>query len=467
MTMKQVLVIILTLFAFQALGQEIRPEIKKIAHQIEEYNELESERVGYAGMTTDQFRNFQKLRDRATVDELLQLLEYDNSVVKGYASWALADKKYPKLVHIFAEFLRTGESAITQDGCIVSEDDLASEFYNRVFYQYIHNELSVEDSLFFQSQIQQLDSVILYTDKDDYLLSRALINNNSNPKNYERIRYLAFQKKNINAIQALAVYQKNQDIEAFKALKEKSFVAIAKFPDKDFWEFLLNYKDNEVSKNYLMAISAFKSDESAKVLSGLLSTMQKGKIYLLTEALTKNYCVPYQPLILEIWENYKIIDIRATKQLINDIPKDASHSFSIGLLSNEKYKFVEYDYDYGTRDKILPLMLESIKKYQKDALLKICETNIKTTKFTTLNHFLTCVENNKLTETSDEILERLNQKNQAYEIFHLTKTALTFNNPNQKDELVNILKKNQKKWDWGSWSEHFRKLFEEYDIEID
>ncbi|MGB5979170.1 MAG: hypothetical protein WBG62_17280, partial [Cyclobacteriaceae bacterium] len=86
--------------------------------------------------------------------------------------------------------------------------------------------------------------------------------------------------------------------------------------------------------------------------------------------------------------------------------------------------------------------------------------------FTTLNHFLTCVQNNQLTETSDEILERLKQKNQAYEVFHLTETILTLNNLNQKDKLVNVLKSNQKDWDRGNWSEHFRKLFKEYGIEI-
>lgn len=465
--MKQSLVIALTVFVFQVLGQQVRHEIKKLAQKIEEYNELESEHVGYAGVTTDQYRNFEKLRDKATVDELLQLLEYNNSVVKGYSSWAIADKKYPHLSGILAEFLRTGESVVTQHGCIVSEGDLASEFYNRVFYQHFHNELSVEDSLFFQSQIQQLDSVVLYSDKDSYLLSRALLNNNGNPKNYERIRYLAFKKKKTAAIQALAIYQKNQDIEDFKNLKEKSFVAIAKFPDKNFWEFLLSYQGKDVSKNYLMAISAFKTDQSAKVLANMLPTIQKDKINEVTEALTKNYCASYQPLILEIWEQYKTIDIRATEQLINDIPEEAARSFSIGLLSTEQINFVQYDHDYGTSDAILPLMLECIERYQRDTLPKVCEANILTAESTSLNQFLACVKKNEMTETSDKILERLTQKNRAYEIFHLTETILTFINPNQKDELVNILETNRKDWDWGNWSEHFQKLFKQYDIKIE
>lgn len=466
-TMKQILVIILTLFTFQVSGQKIRPEIKNLVQKIEKYNELESEHVGIAGVTTDQYRNFEKLRDKATIEELLQLLEYKNSVVKGYISWALADKMYPKLADILAEFLRTGETATTQHGCIVSEGDLATEFYNRVFYQHFHRKLNLTDSLFFQNQIQQLDSVILYSKNENYLLRNALLNNNGNPKNYDRIRHLAFKEKNSNAIEALAIYQKKEDIEDFKKLKELSFVAVAKFPDSEFWDFLLTYKEKNQTKNYLMALSAFKTDESAKVLLEIFPKMSEENIKDLSEAITKNYCAYYQDLILAIWEQHKIIDIRATTQIIKDIPEKAANSFSAGLLSNKEFKFVQYDYDYGTSDKILPLMLDNIKTYQNNKLLSICEHNIRTTKFTTLGHFLTFVTDNKLTETNDEILKRLQQKNQAYEVFHLTETILTFNNPDNIEKIITILKTNQKDWDWGSWSEHFRKLFKQYDIKFD
>ncbi len=465
--MKKVFIIIIAFFAFQASGQEIRPEIEELAQKIEEYNVLESEHVGYGGGTTDQYRNFERLKSKATLEELLLLLGNKNSVVKGYTSWALSDRKYPRLVDIFAEFLITGESATSQHGCMVSKGDLSSELYHRVFYQHYNNQLSVEDSLFFQSQIQLLDSVILYSKKDNYLLSKALFNNKGNPANYERIRHLAFKKKKSQAIRALAFYQKKQDIEGFKKLKEKSFDAIAIFPDTSFWDFLLSFNNKEISKRYLMAISAFKTEKSKEVLSALLSTLPSEKIIELAEALTKNYCVLYQPLILENWESYKIIDIKATELLIKDLPEKASNSFTIGLLSNEKLNFVQCDSYYGTEGGILPLMLENIKNHQKDSLLKVCETNIKTVESKYLIYFLNCVKINNLTETSDEILERLNQKNTAYEVFHLCETLLPFIEPNQKDTLVSILKTNQKNWDWGNWSESFREMFKEYDIQFD
>jgi hypothetical protein len=466
-TMKQILVILLTFFTFQVSGQKIRPEIKNLVQKIEKYNVLESEHVGIAGETTDQYRNFIKLRDKATIDELLQLLEYKNSVVKGYTSWTLADKMYPNLANMLAEFLRTGETATTQHGCIVSEGDLATEFYNRVFYQHFHRKLTLTDSLFFQGQIQHLDSVILYSKNESYLLRNALLNNNGNPQNYDRIRQLAFNEKNPDAIEALAIYQKKEDIVEFKKLKELSFLAISKFPDSQFWEFLLSFKSKEITINYLMGVSAFKSKESAKLISEILSNSPEEKIESFSEAITKNYCLWYQDIILSIWEKYKIIDIRATTQIIKDIPKKSAISFSVGLLSSKELNFVQYDYDYGTSDKILPMMLESIKGYDKDNLIKICKQNIRTAKFTNLEHFLNFVTENKMVETSDEIIGRLQNKNIPFEIFHLTETVLSFNNPNIKEKLIAILKTNQKDWDLGNWSDHFRKLFKQYDIQID
>jgi hypothetical protein len=464
--MKNIILSILTIYSLQVSAQKIRPEITKLVDKIEKYNELESEHVGIAGMTTEQYRNFERLKRKATTEELLKLVRHKNSVVKGYSSWALADNKYPNLVSVFIEFLRTGETATTQKGCIVSTDELASEFYHRILYQHFDNKITEKDSLFFQSQIRQLDSVILYNKNKNDLISKALTNNNGNPKTYERVKELALKDKNIEAIEALAIYKREEDITELKNLEELAFVAIAKFPDPQFWDFLISYKLNFESENYLLAVSAFKSDKSSEVLSDILKTVNNESIPFLSEVITKNYCSHYQSLILSIWENHKIIDIRATKLLINDIPEKASISFANTLLSGSDYRFLEFDSDYGQSELILPLIFENIKKYQSDKILDICKANIKSSKFTELSNFLTFIKDNKLTKTSQEILNRLQQKNIPFEIFQLTETILSFKNSNDIDKIVSILKTNKEDWDRGNWSEHFRKLFEGYNIKI-
>ncbi len=464
--MKHFTLLILTIWTFQVSGQNIRSEIKNIVQKIEKYNELESEHVGYAGITTDQYRNFEKLRDKATIDELLELLKHRNSVVKGYSGWALADKMYSNLADILAEFLRTGEAATTQHGCIISKGDLATEFYNRVYYQHFNN-LSVNDSLFFQSQILQLDSVILYLNKDTRLLYTALENNNGNPKTYDRIKVLAEKKNNSKALVALSKYEKQIDIPYLIRQGKTAFLAISVFPDNAFWNFLLDYQTKEKSLDYFLAVSSFKNEPAIKILNDIYSSCDSAQLNELDEALIKNYCALYQDLILKIWEEYKTIDLTITQRLISDCPEKSSKSFAKGLLTDKHFNLLQLDYNYGTDGSILPLMLQTISKYDNDLMLSICNKNIHTAQFTNLEPFLDFIKANKVSQTTSSLLQRLQEKNQAFEIFHMTETLLSFNNSETNKTLSEILISNQKDWDWGNWSEHFRTLFKAHDIKID
>lgn len=465
--MKKITFLFFIFYTFQVSAQKIRPEIKNLVEKIEKHNQLESKHVGIAGIITDQYLNFEKLKKKATTAELLELLNHKNNVVKGYSSWALVDNKYPKLVTIFSKFLETEEKVTAQDGCIVSDEELSDEFYYRIFYQHFKNKISEQDSLFFLAQIKQLDSVILYKEKETSLLSNALENNNANPKTYQRIKHLALKVKNIEAIKALAIYQKKEDIPEFKKLGKLAFFAIANFPDIAFWDFLLSYQSNPNSEEYFLAVAAFKTETSAKLLNDILTSSKEKPTRNFCEAITKNYCIHYQSLLLYIWENYKVIDIRATQYLINDILKRASISFVNGLLLDKKPVFFEYDYDYGQSELILPLIFENIKEYQKEKLLSICLSNIHNTSFTILNQFLTLIKDSQLKETSEVLFKKLEQQNYAFEIFYLTETILSFKNINNKERIVTILKNKQKNWDRGNWAEHFRKTFKEYGIVFD
>ncbi|MDR0865739.1 MAG: HEAT repeat domain-containing protein [Candidatus Symbiothrix sp.] len=430
-------------------------------------NVLESEQVGLAGETTSQYKNFIQLRDKATIDELLELLKHEDSVVKGYASWALADRKYPNLSDILAEFLRTGGTATTQTVDIISEDDLASIFYYRVLYQNFHNKITLSDSLFFSAQTQKLDSVILYSPQPTSLLSIALKHNNANPKTYDRVRKIALIEQNEDAIKALAIYQNKKDIPDIINLREKAFGAISHFPDTVFWDFLLSYQNKNKSKEYFFALTAFKTEESTKVLSSIFTHLNNKEINYLCEALTKNYCTFYQNLLLKIWEQNKTIDIIATEQLIKDCPEKSALSFSKGLLNSKDVNFLEFDYNYGTRDAILPLMLDNISKFQRDKILTICKFNIPTAKFMDLTSFLSCIKENQLAETTEPLLNRLSKKNYPYEIAHLAETLLSFKDIETQKKTIALLKINRNVWNSGNWTEHFRELFEKYKIDIE
>ena len=447
-------------------NEKVRPEIEQLAQQIAKCNKLKYEHVGLDGHTTIQYKNFIKLRAKATTKELLLLLKHKNSVVKGYASMALADMKYPKLYDIITPFLESRETVETQNSDIVSNQELSEIFYFEVFYQNNINKLSRKDSLFFKLQSQKIDSVIICSQKSKgYILDIALENTDINPNIYFRVKELALNK-NKYAIIALAKYRKKEDIPLLIGLGENSLLAISHFPDKAFWNFLLRYKESNKSLDYFMAIASYKNINAEKLLYKIYPKCDSIAVNSLDEALIKNYCDIYQNLILKIWENSKTIDLTGTLKLINDCPEKASLSFTRGLLNTKAYNFLELDSNYGTKDSIMPLMIENIKKYHRNLLLEICNKNIATAEYMELVSILDLIKKNHIIETEHNLLNRLTSKNYPFEIFQISETLLSFKDSKTNKKLVIILKKNKADWDSGNWSDAFRELLAKNKLEI-
>jgi len=438
--------------------EKTKPEIEQLVQQLEKCNILKHKHVELVGRTTVQYKNYIKLRNKATTKELLSLLKYRNSVVKGYASMALADRKYPKLYEIISPFLESGETVKTQNCDIVSNQELAEVFYFWVFYQNNINKLSIKDSLFFSLQSQKLDSVIICSKKSKgFLLEVALENSKINPNLYTKIKELSLQK-NKYAITALGKYKRREDIPLLIGLGENSFLAISYFPDNAFWNFLLKYKESNRSLDYFIAIASYKNLNAEKLLYDLYSTCDSIAINSLDEALIKNYCVIYQSLIMKIWENSKTIDLTGTMKLIKDCPNKASFSFAKGLLNTKAYNFLELDSNYGTKDSIMPLMIETITKYDKGSLLEICNKNIANADFMELSSILDLIKKNHIVGTKQNLLKRLQTKNIPFDIFQISETLLSFKDSNINKKLVIILKEKRNDWDSGNWSGALREL---------
>lgn len=472
MIKKILIVFILILFSSTLLGQEIRKEIYDLVQKIESVNILESEYVGYSGSTTDQYRYFDTLSKIATIDELLQLTKYKNPVIKGYASWALSNQKYPNLVAVFSEFLNTNEMAKSQDGCIVSDEKLSNLLYFHVFYDELYSSETETDSLYYLYQIQKMDSLLINnlflirkTYKDtifkDYLTFFVLSKNNANPKAYTQIKELAKIYNEPFVLSALAAYKISSDIPFLIQQGVRSFDAISVFPDSAFWNFLIQFQSSEFSKSYFAAIASYKNKDAITVLNDFYNRCNPTQILYLHEVLNNNYCPLYQDLILKIWENYNLIDYKTLEKLIIEIPEKSSESFAKGLLKKQiDYKVLEYK-------NIITPMLHHIKKYNNKKIVPICKKNILEANSSCLIEIIIFVDENKITKTKEVILQRLKEKNYAIEIYHLTETLLFFNNKKINNQIKNILIANQKDWDWGNWSDSFRELLMEYNIEIE
>jgi hypothetical protein len=469
--MKNLLLYISLLFLpILLFGQDPKSETQKLVKKLMQVNELHHKHVGVGGMTSEQYYTFLSLRDKASISELISLLNHSNAVVKGYASWALADKKYPALDKVLIQFLDSKEMVKTFSGCILSKDELSSEFYYRVLYQDYDNPLSKKDSLFFVEQIKKIDSAILYYSGNTSLLDQALEHNNANLQTYDRVRKLALKDKNEQAIIELAKYRKADDIASLKKLGKKSFLAISYFPDKGFWSFLETYLPTVETLDFYLAVASFKNSSATLTLTNLFNQLDKQQkaeqIRNLDEALIKQYCTNYQKLLLDIWDKYKSIDLTITNILINDNPEKAAEGFAKGLLNDKEFNLLELDYNYGTKDSILPIMLAIIAKYDKEKLVDICKINIAKTEFLDLEAFLKIIKSNNIQSLTETLIAKLKVQKYPFDIFQLTETLLYFKNLDINLQVIEILRSNKPKWYEGNWAEHFKKLLKEYNIKV-
>jgi hypothetical protein len=111
-------------YANQSKG--IRPSIAVIAKEMADYQVYESQRVGFAGAYSSQYKRYEKLLAEATVQELFLLTRQESPVVRVYAYEALTQKS-PRLAARAYRTLQKDKAGLnTLNGCIGGEATVGS-----------------------------------------------------------------------------------------------------------------------------------------------------------------------------------------------------------------------------------------------------------------------------------------------------------------------------------------------------
>lgn len=232
----------------------------------------------------------------------------------------------------------------------------------------------------------------------------------------------------------------------------------------------MQYQGKEMSLDYFLAIASFKNNGSLISLNSIYTMLKNSssisKISLLHEALIKQYSPIYKDLLYSIFEDFKTIDLTITKRLLIEDPEITTKHFIKGLLGNKPYNFLEIDYNYGTIDSILPLILDNIKKYQFEKLSLICKKNIMVAQFTNLTQYLDLIKNHKFTDCKELLLRRLKNKNYPFEMFHIAATLLSFHDEKMNTQVIIELRRTKKVWNEGNWADAFKDLFIEYLVSV-
>jgi hypothetical protein len=102
-------------------SQKISKTVRQIVKGIAKENEIHGTAVGYGGVKTPQYRRFEGLYTKASLEELIELMEHPNPTVRGYSFWGLAKRHNEKLEAIILAHASDEQFVYQIDGCIGGE----------------------------------------------------------------------------------------------------------------------------------------------------------------------------------------------------------------------------------------------------------------------------------------------------------------------------------------------------------
>lgn len=251
--MQQILTLLLILTSANKLKSQ---ELNVVVNKIAAINEIQFE--GQSGAYPN-FTNFELLKKKANISQLLKLIDNKNDVVVGYSSFALIDKNYNQIEKIFTKLLLENKKVTTLDGCLIDEEELPT-----LFYDYFVNESKLPDNTKHKI-ITKLDSISIYSGNSKILIHKILKDNKVPTTYNQQIKYLAYQKYNTDAL----FYITNMNLETDKYLLKNAWL---NYIDKTklsseylgfFYgtvEKLLEFKDNDITNKVLSKLIDNKED---------------------------------------------------------------------------------------------------------------------------------------------------------------------------------------------------------------
>ena len=108
-------------FNLMAQTVTLRPEIEVIVGELEKGNKIETSTIGFAGLPSSLWAEYNMLVEKATHEELLLLLQHKNPAVRCYAFQALVVLKDKNLRSLAENFNNDTASVMIIMGCVISK----------------------------------------------------------------------------------------------------------------------------------------------------------------------------------------------------------------------------------------------------------------------------------------------------------------------------------------------------------
>jgi hypothetical protein len=117
-------------------------------YDIVNYNSFDDSTIGFASLPSIQFGRYKWMLNNCSIDQLVELSEHKNVVVRAYSIKALKEKNYNGLVQIFRQQRKDSSAFMHFSGCI----GLPVK-YNAYFFSLVKDQLSHEERKRFFKEI--------------------------------------------------------------------------------------------------------------------------------------------------------------------------------------------------------------------------------------------------------------------------------------------------------------------------
>lgn len=403
---------------------------------------LEYPLVGLQKESSEQYSHYLVLRNQATTDELIYLVRHSNRVIRGYASWALADRNYPYLYQILNVHLKDTSHICVREMETTEKERVACTFYYYVWEQHHKEAYSKKQEIYLKKQLKMMDESLIDAVHDiPSLTAAALTNRPPRPQDYQKIRKLALQTKLPEAITTLAQFHNPNDITVLKEFGETAFLAIQHFQHADFWAFLMDYESKLIQNqilypsNYYDAIAAFKNKAAIQFLKEIpakIEDEERRKMHLIRifKTLKKSKKPIFDELLIAWWTDYGIID-KAVYTYLKASQPTFLHEIAIGLSPN--MDFYHPKVLAATPEEslwVIKDMLDWLKKDNPKQLPSVFNKNLAYRKGYLLSFLISNTANYKDEFSIETLLDLLKNKSlSAYNYKLITQTILELGKP--------------------------------------
>lgn len=224
--------------------------ITNLTTEIALFNEVQSSHIGAGGIESRQYRDYQKLVDITTEDELLQLTRDTNSTVATYAAFGLISRNSSYIPSVLQFSLERDKTVKCMSGCIKHSDKVSRMIYHEYWNHIKFAEDSDSSSISKDPALVKMDSIMLEHGPHDWFTYERIFTNRQFPNQYIKlIEKVAFDELNVFAID----YLFKTDLNSYSTHIQKTLTNIMNgeilapvYYDKIF-KMLLDYKKEDLN----------------------------------------------------------------------------------------------------------------------------------------------------------------------------------------------------------------------------